>query len=76
MPIVLLFTLAILALVTMACQADLARVRIRIFNWIHWTRAVRVLEEHFERWVFCSRILSLVLAVVLFLFGVASALQW
>ncbi len=74
MPTVLLFTLAILALVTMAYQADLTRVRIRFFKWIHWTWAVRVLEEHFERWVFCFRIVSLGLAVVLFLLGVASAL--
>ena len=27
----------------------LVRLRIRFFKWIHWTWAVRVLEEHFER---------------------------
>jgi len=72
---VLLFTLAILALFALAIAAPkLVRLRIRFFKWIHWTWAVSVLEEHFERWVLVFRIGLLGLAVVLFLFGVVSAL--
>ena len=52
----------------------LVRLRIRFFKWIHWTWAVRVHEEHFERLGVVIRIVLLGLAVVLFLFGVASAL--
>ena len=52
----------------------LLRLRIRFFKWIHWTWAASVLEEHFERWVIAIRIFLVGLAVVLFLFGVASAL--
>ena len=63
MPAVLLFTLVILALVTVATVAPIL-VRLRI----------SFLEEHFERWVLFIRIVSLGLAVVLFLLGVASAL--
>ena len=75
MPIVLLFTLAILALFALAIAAPkLMRLRIRFFKWIHWTWAARVLEDHFERWVVFARIGLIGLAVVLFLFGVASAL--
>ena len=75
MPTVLLFTLAILALVALATVAPkLLRLRIRFFKWIHWTWAASVLEEHFERWVLVRRTVLLGLAVVLFLFGVASAL--
>ena len=75
MPIVLLFTLAILALFALAIAAPkLMRLRIRFFKWIHWTWAARVLEDHFERWVVFARIVFALLAVVLFLFGVASAL--
>ena len=75
MPIVLLFTLAILALFALAIAAPkLMRLRIRFFKWIHWTWAARVLEDHFERWVVFARIVLVGLAVVLFLFGVASAL--
>ena len=75
MPIVLLFTLAILALFALAIAAPkLMRLRIRFFKWIHWTWAARVLEDHFERWVVFARIVFVGLAVVLFLFGVASAL--
>ena len=75
MPTVLLFTLAILALLVGAITAPmLLRFRIRFFKWIHWTWAARVLEDHFERWVVFARIVFVGLAVVLFLFGVASAL--
>ena len=75
MPVMLLFTFAILALFALAIAVPkLVRLRIRFFKWIHWTWAVRVLEEHFERWVLVIRIVLVGLAVVLFLFGVASAL--
>ncbi len=75
MSTVLLFTLAILALFALATVTPkLVRLRIRFFKWIHWTWAVRVLEEHFERWVLAKRIVLLGLEVVLFLLGVASAL--
>ena len=71
----LLFTLASLALFALAIAAPkLVRLRIRFFKWIHWTWAVRVLEEHFAIWVIVFRIALAGLAVVLFLFGVASAL--
>ena len=75
MPTVLLFTLAILALFALAIAAPmLLRLRLRFLKWIHWTWAARVLEDHFERWVVFARIGLIGLAVVLFLFGVASAL--
>ena len=50
------------------------RLRIRFFKWIHWTWAVRVLEEHFETRVLVIRIVLVGLAVVLLLVGVSSAL--
>ena len=75
MSTVLLFTLAILALFALATVAPkLVRLRIRFFKWVHWTWAVRVLEEHFERWVLVIRIVLLVLAVALLFFRVATAL--
>ena len=75
MSTVLLVTLAILALFALAIAAPkLVRLRIRFFKWIHWTWAVSVLEEHFATWVIVFRIVLVGLAVVLFLFGVASAL--
>ena len=72
---VLLFALAILALILIPVAPKLVRLRIRFFKWIHWTWAVRVHEEHFERWVLFFRIVLLGLAAVLFLTGVASALS-
>ena len=75
MSTVLLVTLAILALFALAIAAPkLLRLRIRFFKWIHWTWAVRVLEEHFERWVLVLRTVLLVLAVALLFFGVATKL--
>ena len=75
MSTVLLFTLAILALFALATVTPkLVRLRIKFFKWIHWTWAVRVLEEHFETRVLVIRIVLVGLAVVLFLFGVSSAL--
>jgi len=75
MSTVLLFTLAILALFALAIAVPkLVCLRIRFFKWIHWTWAVRVLEEHFETRVLVIRIVLVGLAVVLFLFGVSSAL--
>ena len=52
----------------------LLRLRIRFFKWIHWTWAASVLEEHFATRVIVGRIVLGGLAVVLFLFGVASEL--
>ena len=50
MPIVLLFTSASLALFALAIAVPKpVRLRIRVCKWIHWTWAVRVLEEHFEK---------------------------
>ena len=75
MSTVLLVTLAILALFALAIAVPkLVRLRIRFFKWIHWTWAVRVLEEHFETRVLVIRIVLVGLAVVLFLLGVSSAL--
>jgi hypothetical protein len=75
MSTVLLFALAILALFALATVAPkLVRLRIKFFKWIHWTWAVRVLEEHFEYWVLVIRIVLLVMAVALLFFGVATAL--
>ena len=75
MSTVLLVTLAILALFALAIAVPkLVRLRIRFFKWIHWTWAVRVLEEHFETRVLVIRIALVGLAVVLFFFGVSSAL--
>ena len=67
---------AVAVLVALATVAPkLMRLRIRFFKWIHWTWAVRVLEEHFESRVLFFRIVLLGLAVVLFLVGVRSALS-
>ena len=75
MSTVLLVTLAMLPLFALAIAVPkLVRLRIRFFKWIHWTWAVRVLEEHFETRVLVIRIVLVGLAVVLFLFGVSSAL--
>ena len=75
MSTVLLVTLAILALFGLAIAVPkVVRLRIRFFKWIHWTWAVRVLEEHFETRVLVIRIVLVGLAVVLFFFGVSSAL--
>ena len=71
---VLLFALAILVLILISVAPKLVRLRIRFFKWVHWTWTVRVLEEHFERWVLVIRIVLLVLAVALLFFGVATAL--
>ena len=66
---------AVAVLVALATVAPkLMRLRIRFFKWIHWTWAVRVLEEHFETRVLVIRIVLVGLAVVLFLLGVSSAL--
>jgi hypothetical protein len=66
---------AVAVLVALAIAVPkLVRLRIRFFKWIHWTWAVRVLEEHFETRVLVIRIVLVGLAVVLFLFGVSSAL--
>ena len=72
---VLLFALAILALILIPVAPKLVRLRIRVFRWIHWAWAVSVIEEHFERWVLFVRIVLLGLAVVLFSAGVESALS-
>ena len=72
---VLLFALAILALILIPVAPKLVRLRIRFFKWIHWTWAVRVLDEHFESRVLFFRIVLLGLAVVLFLVSVRSALS-
>ena len=70
-----LLVAAVAVLAALATVAPkLMRLRIRFFKWIHWTWAVRVLEEHFAIWVIVFRIALAGLAVVLFLFGVASAL--
>jgi len=75
MSTVLLVTLAILALFALAIAVPkVVRLRIKFFKWIHWTWAVRVLEEHFETRVLVIRIVLVGLAVVLFFFGVSSAL--
>ena len=67
---------AVAVLVALATVAPkLMRLRIRFFKWVHWTWAVRVLEEHFESRVLFFRIVLLGLAVVLFLVGVRSALS-
>ena len=66
---------AVAVLVALAIVAPkLMRLRIRFFKWVHWTWTVRVLEEHFETRVLVIRIVLVGLAVVLFLFGVSSAL--
>ena len=75
MPTVLLFALAILALILIPIAPTMVRLRLGFFRWIHWTWAVSVIEEHFERWVLFFRIVLLGLAVVLFLIGVKSALS-
>ena len=69
------FILSILGLIALATVTpQLLRFRLRVFKWIHWDWAVCLLEKHFDRWVLVTRIVLLGLAVVLLLFGVASAL--
>ena len=70
---VLLFALAILALILIPVAPTMVRLRLGFFRWIHWTWAVSVIEEHFERWVLFVRIVLLGLAVVLFLAGLDAA---
>ena len=71
----LLFTLASLALLALAiAMPKVMRLRIRFFKWIHWTWAVRVHEEHFEKLVLLARIVLIGLAVVLLFFGPATKL--
>jgi hypothetical protein len=66
---------ACLLLIALAIAVPkVVRLRIRFFKWIHWTWAVRVLEEHFETRVLVIRMVLVGLVVVLFLFGVSSAL--
>ena len=74
MPTVLLFALAILVLILIPVAPTMVRLRLGFFRWIHWTWAVSVIEEHFERWVLFVRIVLLGLAVVLFLHGDKSSL--
>ena len=70
-----LLVVAVAVLVALAIVAPkLMRLRIRFFKWVHWTWTVRVLEEHFERWVLVIRTVLLVLAVALLFFGVATKL--
>ena len=70
-----IITLAAILVALATVAPKLVRLRIRFFKWIHWTWAVRVLEEHFESRVLFFRIVLLGLAVVLFLVGVRSALS-
>ena len=70
---VLLFALAILALILIPVVPTMVRLRLGFFRWIHWAWAVNVIEEHFERWVLLFRIVLLGLAVVLFLAGLDAA---
>tara|TARA_B100001123_G_C15331954_1_gene1031505 strand:+ start:494 stop:718 length:225 start_codon:yes stop_codon:yes gene_type:complete len=72
MPTVLLFTLAILALVALATMRLLLQLRLRFLKWIHWNWAVRELEQHFERWVLFGRVVLFGLAIVLFFLAVTS----
>ena len=69
-----IITLAAILVALATVAPKLVRLRIRFFKWVHWTWAVRVLEEHFERWVLVIRIVLLVLAVALLFFRVATAL--
>ena len=72
---VLMFTLASLSLFALAfAMPEVMRLRIRFFKWIHWTWAVRVHEEHFEKIVLLGRIVLIGLAVVLLFFGLATKL--
>ena len=70
-----IITLAAILVALATVAPKLVRLRIRFFKWVHWTWAVRVHEEHFERVVLFVRIFLLGLAVVLFLVGVRSALS-
>ena len=70
-----IITLAAILVALATVAPKLVRLRIRFFKWVHWTWAVRVLEEHFERVVLFVRIVLVGLAVVLFLVGVRSALS-
>ena len=70
-----IITLAAILVALATVAPKLVRLRIRFFKWVHWTWAVRVLEEHFESRVLFFRIVLLGLAVVLFLVGVRSALS-
>jgi len=64
-----IITLAAILVALATVAPKLVRLRIRFFKWVHWTWAVRVLEEHFESRVLFFRIVLLGLAVVLFLVG-------
>ena len=46
-----LLALAVLSLILIPLAPKLVRLRIRILRWLHWDRAVNLLERHFDGWV-------------------------
>ena len=65
----IIFAFAILCLILIPLAPKLLQLRIRFFRWLHWDWAVKVLENHFRRWVVVFRIVLFVIAAVLFYFG-------
>ena len=64
-----LFAFAVVSLLLIPLARKLIRLRIRILEWLGWDWAVRLLENHFDGWVWFARIFLLVIAVVLLLAG-------
>ena len=64
-----LFAIAILSLTLIPLAPQLVRLRIRVFRWLRWNWAVKLLEEHFDGWVLFVRTVLLVIAAVLFYIG-------
>lgn len=65
---IVLFALAILALIPLAPK--LVRLRIKILRWLHWNWAANLLENHFEGWVLFVRIALFIIALGLLYIGV------
>ena len=63
------YWLAIVALILIPVIPQLLRLRIRFFRWIHWQWAVDVHEKYFDRLVIGIRIGLLLVAAILFYFG-------
>lgn len=66
---ILLFALAILALILILYAPGLVRLRIRILKWLGWKWAVNILEKYFDHWVVFVRVVLFLISVVLFSLG-------
>ena len=64
-----LFALAGFSLILIPLAPRLLRLRVRLLEWVGWSWAVRLIEDHFDAWVLFARILLSVIAALLLYFG-------